>query len=158
MAKVIFSVGEYHPLYNKVVEAEIITRSGGFNKRTIEAITKEEVYHPSDPKGIFIMNQYGDIVGYKERSAFSEKWQGWVKEIIEDDVPQCFEVDIYDFDTITLYTVKHIISRHIYVPIVRRHFKQALYGRPFELIFCKSMNGGCNASNYFFCFCTSILY
>ena len=99
MAKVIFSVGEYHPLYNKVVEAEIITRSGGFNKRTIEAITKEEVYHPSDPKGIFIMNQYGDIVGYKERSAFSEKWQGWVKEIIEDDVPQCFEVDIYDFNS-----------------------------------------------------------
>ena len=99
MAKVIFSVGEYHPLYNKVVEAEIITRNGGYNKRTIEAITKEEVYHPSDPQGIFIMNQYGDIVGYKERAAFSEKWQGWVKEIVEDDVPQCFDAHIFDFNS-----------------------------------------------------------
>ena len=99
MAKVIFNVGVNHPLYNKVVEAEIITRNGGYNKRTIEAITKEEVYHPSDPKGIFVMNNYGDIVGYKERPAFSEKWKGWVKEIVEDDVPQCFEAHIFDFNS-----------------------------------------------------------
>ena len=99
MAKVIFNVGVNHPLYNKVVEAEIITRNGGYNKRTIEAITKEEVYHPSDPKGIFVMNNYGDIVGYKERAAFSEKWKGWVKEIVEDDVPQCFEAHIFDFNS-----------------------------------------------------------
>ena len=99
MAKVIFSVGENHPLYNKVVEAEIITRNGGYNKRTIEAITKEEVYHPSDPQGIFVMNQYGNIVGYKERAAYSEKWQGWVKEIVEDDVPQCFDAHIFDFNS-----------------------------------------------------------
>ena len=99
MAKVIFNVGVNNPLYNKVVEAEIITRNGGYNKRTIEAITKEEVYHPSDPKGIFVMNNYGDIVGYKERAAFSEKWKGWVKEIVEDDVPQCFEAHIFDFNS-----------------------------------------------------------
>lgn len=100
MAKVIFSVGVKHPLYNKVVEAEIITRNGGFNKRTIEAITKEEVYFPSDPKGIFIMNKFGDIVGYKERAAFSEKWQGWVNEIVEDDdVPTYFDAHIFDFNS-----------------------------------------------------------
>lgn len=100
MAKVIFSVGVKHPLYNKVVEAEIITRNGGFNKRTIEAITKEEVYFPSDPKGIFIMNKFGDIIGYKERAAFSEKWQGWVNEIVEDDdVPTYFDAHIFDFNS-----------------------------------------------------------
>lgn len=86
MAKVIFSVGVEHPLYNKVVEASIITRSGGYNGKCIEAITNEEVYYPSDAKGIFVMNEYGDIIGYKEKKAYSEKWQGWVQEIVEDDV------------------------------------------------------------------------
>ena len=99
MAKVIFSVGVKHPLYNKVVEATIITRSGGYNGKCIEAITNEEVYHPSDSQGIFVMNKYGDIVGYKEREAYSEKWQGWVQEIVEDDVPQCFDAHIFDFNT-----------------------------------------------------------
>lgn len=99
MAKVIFNVGEKHTLYNKVVEAEIITRNGGYNKRTIEAITKEEVHFPSDPKGIFVMDEYGDIIGYKEREAYTKKWQGWVKEIVEDDVPQYFTTHIYDFNS-----------------------------------------------------------
>ena len=99
MAKVIFSVGIKHPLYNKVVEATIITRSGGYNGKCIEAITNEEVYHPKDEKGIFVMNKCGDIVGYKARAAYSEKWQGWVEEIVEDDVPQCFDAHIFDFNT-----------------------------------------------------------
>jgi hypothetical protein len=99
MAKVIFSVGVKHPLYNKVVDATIITRNGGYNGKCIEAITNEEVYHPKDEKGIFVMNKCGDIVGYKERAAFSEKWQGWVEEIVEDDVPQCFDAHIFDFNT-----------------------------------------------------------
>ena len=99
MAKVIFSVGVKHPLYNKVVDATIITWNGGYNGKCIEAITKEEVYHPSDPQGIFVMNKCGDIVGYKERAAYSEKWQGWVEEIVEDDVPQCFDAHIFDFNT-----------------------------------------------------------
>ena len=99
MAKVIFSVGVKHPLYNKVVDATIITRNGGYNGKCIEAITKDEVYHPSDPQGIFVMNKCGDIVGYKERAAYSEKWQGWVEEIVEDDVPQCFDAHIFDFNT-----------------------------------------------------------
>lgn len=99
MAKVIFNVGVAHPLFNKVVEAEIITRSGGYNGRCIEAITKEEVFFPSDPQGIFVMNQYGDIVGYKERPEYKEKWEGWVKKIVEDDAPQNFDAHIYDFNS-----------------------------------------------------------
>jgi hypothetical protein len=99
MAKVIFSVGVKHPLYNKVVEATIIRRNCGYNGKCIEAITNEEVYHPSDPQGIFVMNKNGDIVAYKEREAYSEKWQGWVQEIVEDDVPQCFDAHIFDFNT-----------------------------------------------------------
>lgn len=99
MAKVIFEVGSSHPLYNKVVEAEITIRNGGYNGKCIEAITKEEVYHPSDPKGICLMDKFMKVVGYKERSAYSEKWQGWVKEIVEDDLPNCFEADIYDFNS-----------------------------------------------------------
>lgn len=99
MAKVIFNVGVKHPLYNKVVEATIITRSGGYNGKCIEAITNEEVYHPSDPQGVFVMNEYGDIIAYKERAAFSKKWQGWVKEIVEDDVPKSFDAHIFDFNS-----------------------------------------------------------
>lgn len=99
MAKVIFSVGVKHPLYNKVVEATILRRNCGYNGKCIEAITNEEVYHPSDSQGIFVMNKNGDIVGYKEREAYSEKWQGWVQEIVEDDVPQCFDAHIFDFNT-----------------------------------------------------------
>lgn len=99
MAKVIFNVGSGHPLHNKVVEAEIISRNSGYNGRTIEAITKEEVYFPSDPEGIFVMNQYGDIVGYRERPEYTEKWQGWVRDIVEDDTPNCFDAHIFDFNS-----------------------------------------------------------
>ena len=97
MAKVIFEVGVSHPLYNKVVEAKIITRSGGYNGKCIEAETLEEVYHPSDPKGIICFDNFCNIIGYKERKAFSEIWKGWVKEIVEDDVPNNFNTTIYDF-------------------------------------------------------------
>jgi hypothetical protein len=86
-------------LYDKVVKATIIRRNCGYNGKCIEAITNEEEYHPKDEKGIFVMNKCGDIVGYKERAAFSEKWQGWVEEIVEDDVPQCFDAHIFDFNT-----------------------------------------------------------
>lgn len=99
MAKVIFNVGVKHPLYDKVVEATIITRSGGYNGKCIQAITTEEVFYPSDPKGIFVMNKYGDIIGYKTRAAYSEKWQGWVQKIVEDDVPNSFDAHIYDFNS-----------------------------------------------------------
>ena len=97
MAKVIFNVGVSHPLYNKVVEAKIITRSGGYNGRCIEAETIKEVYHPSDPKGIICFDKNYNIIGYKEREAFSKIWRGWVKEIVEDDVPKSFNATIYDF-------------------------------------------------------------
>lgn len=99
MAKVIFNVGQNHPLYNKVVEANIITRNGGYDRRTIEAETLEEVHYPSDPKGIFKLNQYGDIIGYAERAAYSEKWIGWVKEVVEDDISKNFYAEIYDFNS-----------------------------------------------------------
>lgn len=99
MAKVIFNVGQHHLLYNKVVEAKIITRSGGYDKRTIEAETIEEVHYPSDPKGIFKFDKNGEIIGFEERAAYSEKWKGWVKEIVEDDVSKNFYAEIYDFNS-----------------------------------------------------------
>lgn len=99
MAKVIFSVGVKHPLYNKVVDATIITRSGGYNGKCIEAVTNEKVYHPKDEKGIFVFDNYGNITGYKEREAFSEKWEGFVERIVEDDVPKSFNAYIFDFNT-----------------------------------------------------------
>lgn len=105
MAKVIFNVGVKHPLYNKVIEATILTRSGGYNRKTIEAITKEDVLFPSDPKGLFVMNDFGDIIGYKERPSYTDKWHGWVKEIVEDDVPQYFDAKIFDFNS-----GKHVVD------------------------------------------------
>ena len=97
MAKVIFNVGVGHPLYNKVVDAEIITRSGGYNGQMIEAITIEEVDFPSDPQGIMHFDANYNIIGYSEREAYSEKWRGWVSKIVKDDLPQFFTTEIYSF-------------------------------------------------------------
>ena len=97
MAKVIFEVGVSHPLYNKVVDAKIITRSGGYNGKCIEAVTTEEVHFPSDPQGIIHFDANYNIIGYSERKAYSEKWRGWVSKIVNDDVPQFFTFEIYSF-------------------------------------------------------------
>lgn len=96
MAKVIFNVGEYHPLFNKVVDAIILNRNGGYNGKLVYAKTKYDVYHPYNPKGKIVFDSQCNIVGYLPRAAFLEKWKGWVKEIIEDDEPTNIEVTIYD--------------------------------------------------------------
>ena len=138
MAKVIFSVGVKHPLYNKVVEATIITRSGGYNGKCIEAITNEEVYHPSDPQGIFVMNKCGDIVGYKERAAYSEKWQGWVEKIVEDDVPQCFDAHIFDFNTgkVIVETCEE------FYPYYKSEYFEPIEGQPHIVVCASVINRG----------------
>ena len=82
MAKVIFFVGPAHPLYNKVVEARIIRTNCGYNGRQCYAITKDEVYHPADPRGILVYNR-GTLVGFERREAYSEKWEGYVEKVIE---------------------------------------------------------------------------
>jgi hypothetical protein len=82
MARVIFSVGIAHPLYNKVVEATITYKNCGYDGRQCYAITNDEVYHPADPQGILVYNR-GKFVGYKMREAFSEKWEGYVEKVIE---------------------------------------------------------------------------
>ena len=97
MAKVIFNVGVNHPLYDKVVDAKIITRSGGYNGQMIEAVTTEEVHFPSDPQGIMHFDANYNIIGYSEREAYSEKWRGWVSKIVKDDLPQFFTTEIYSF-------------------------------------------------------------
>ena len=97
MAKVIFNVGVSHPLYNKVVEAEIITRSGGYNGQMIEAVTTEEIDFPSDPQGIIHFDANYNIIGYSERAAYSERWRGWVSKVVKDDLPQFFTTEIYAF-------------------------------------------------------------
>lgn len=84
MAKVIFSVGVNHPLYNKVVEVNIITKNGGYNGRCIYAETVEEVYYPTDPQGILLFDKNDNLIGYKERKAYSKKWDGWVEKVIEE--------------------------------------------------------------------------
>lgn len=82
MAKVIFSVGVAHPLYNKVVEATITHTNCGYNGKQCYAVTNDEVYHAANPRGILIYNR-GRLVGFEKREAFSEKWEGYVERIIE---------------------------------------------------------------------------
>lgn len=77
--RVIFSVGIAHPLYNKVVDAEI-TMIGGYNGKCIEAKTIEPVHHPEDPEGIFVYKN-NKLVGCKARSAFDAIHTGWVEEV-----------------------------------------------------------------------------
>ena len=45
------------------------------------------------------MNKYGDIIGYKERSIFSEKWQGWVGNCWKMMYQVKFNAHIFDFNT-----------------------------------------------------------
>lgn len=76
--KVIFSVGTKHPLYNKEVEAEIISESSGYNGKCVYAKTVEPVYHPKNDKGLLVFKN-GKLVGYKPREAFEEIWKGYCR-------------------------------------------------------------------------------
>lgn len=79
---VVFSVGPAHPIYNKEVEA-IIDFVGGYDGRQIHAHTVEEVHHPADPEGILVYGKNGKFLGYKEREAYDEIWEGYVEKIIK---------------------------------------------------------------------------
>lgn len=84
MAKVIFHVGQYHPLFNKIVDANIIQRGTKTQKFTIIAETKREVYFPFQPHGTIILDDYGEIIGRKPREAYTKKWKGVVKQVLKE--------------------------------------------------------------------------
>ena len=79
---VVFSVGPAHPIYNKEVEA-IVDFVGGYDGRQIFARTVEKVHHPADPEGIFVYSKNGKFLGYKEREAYDEIWEGYVERVIK---------------------------------------------------------------------------
>ena len=74
--KVIFSVGIKHPLYEKAVEAEILTENGGYNGKSIYAKAIEPVNFPRDEKGLLVFRD-GKLVGFKPREAYTEIWEGY---------------------------------------------------------------------------------
>lgn len=75
--KVIFSVGVAHPLYNKEVEAEIISENMGYNGKCVYARTIKPVYYPRNEKGILVYNKHGKLIGYKPTEAYEEIWKGY---------------------------------------------------------------------------------
>lgn len=80
--KVKFSVGKNHPLFNKLVDAEIISNNAGYDRRQVYARTIKEVYYPEDKKGLMLFNR-GVFVGYKTRPSFSEIYEGYVDEVVK---------------------------------------------------------------------------
>ena len=74
--KVIFHVGEAHPLYNKVVDAEIISESAGYNGKSIYARTIEAVEFPENPEGSLVFNN-GKFIGFETTPAHSSIHEGY---------------------------------------------------------------------------------
>lgn len=81
-ALVKFSVGVKHPLYNKVVEAEILNENAGYDGRGTYASTIEKVYYPEDKEGILVF-QDGEFKRYKTRPAYYEFHEGWIERATE---------------------------------------------------------------------------
>ena len=79
---VVFNVGVAHPIYNKEVEA-VIDFVGGYDGRQIHAHTIEKVHHPADPEGILVYGKDGKFLGYQEREAYDEIWEGYVERVIK---------------------------------------------------------------------------
>jgi hypothetical protein len=65
-AKVIFSVGVSHTLYEKEVCAVILNENCGFDGRQVYARTVEPVHFDEDPEGIIIFNKWGSIIGFEK--------------------------------------------------------------------------------------------
>lgn len=74
--KVVFSVGVNHPLYNKEVEAEIISEHTGYDGNQVYARTVKPVYWPEDEKGILVY-EHGKFVGYEKKEAHEEIHKGY---------------------------------------------------------------------------------
>lgn len=75
-----FSVGVAHPLFDKFVEAEIISENAGYNRSCVYARTIKPVLWEEDKSGIMVFKN-GNFVGYETRAAYSEIWEGYVDEI-----------------------------------------------------------------------------
>ena len=82
VVKVIFSVGPKHPIYNKEVDA-VIDFIGGYDGHQVHAHTVEPVHHPADPEGIYCYTDDGKFIGFKERAAYDEIWEGYVEQVIK---------------------------------------------------------------------------
>lgn len=95
--KVIFNVGVAHPLYNKEVDAEIISENTGYDGRCVYARTIAPVYYPRNEEGILLYKN-GEFVGYKPSEAHEEIYEGYcelVKSIGETTIQITFsEEDI----------------------------------------------------------------
>jgi hypothetical protein len=74
--KVIFHVGEAHPLYNKVVDAEIISESAGYDRKRIYARTVEPVEFPENPEGLLVFKN-GKLIGFETSPAHSSVHEGY---------------------------------------------------------------------------------
>lgn len=74
--KVIFHVGVAHPLYQKEVEAEIISENTGYDKKRTYARTIEKVYYPKDDKGLLVFKN-GKFIGYEPREAYEKIHEGY---------------------------------------------------------------------------------
>ncbi len=83
MAKVIFSVGVKHPLYNKPTEAIIDNVNCGYNGICIYAHTTKAVHYNEDPQGIGVYGNDGKLLRYETRPPYEEVWKGYVDEVLE---------------------------------------------------------------------------
>ena len=79
---VVFSVGVEHPLYKKEVEA-IVDFIGGYDGKQIHCHTVEPVHYPEDPKGIYVYDRNDNFIGYKNREAYDEIWEGYIDELVK---------------------------------------------------------------------------
>lgn len=79
-AMVKFSVGVEHPLYNKYVEAEILSENCGYDGKRIYGKTVDEVFWKEDKKGILVYK--GDkLIRYETNPAHSKIHEGYIEEI-----------------------------------------------------------------------------
>lgn len=80
-AKVIFSVGVSHTLYEKEVCAVILNENCGFDGRQVYARTVEPVHFDEDPEGIIIFNKWGSIIGFEKKPAYDKIYEGYCKVV-----------------------------------------------------------------------------
>lgn len=83
MAKVIFSVGKAHPLYKKVVDAEIISDHTGYDGRQIYGRTLKSVHYDEDPYGIVCYHSNGDFIRFETAPAHDSIFEGYIEKVVE---------------------------------------------------------------------------
>lgn len=69
------AVGVNHPLYNKIVEVEVLRDNTGFDGRQTYVRTVNEVLYDNIQSLVFDKN--GNFIRYEPIPPFSEKWEGY---------------------------------------------------------------------------------